>query len=220
MWSILLLVACCYAVAAAAVHLIHRSRKGKRETGKHYVWVAEGRQPNMEWYVRSLYAYSRRTGEDVRLTIVDCGMAEETRIIAERLAFEGKALTFCGESVSNPAGVEASGARESIHSANRETQLGTQLETKDAVEDPIMEKKPQPARVIGAPHGSPANSRQVSGSLEETEPEQRQKGKRFLEGDSDTQLLWRLQSEGIITRADQTVLIDLQNPEDLSKLPF
>jgi hypothetical protein len=169
-----LLVAGCYAFAAVMVHLAYRLRKGKREAGKHYIWVAEGRQPNMEWYVRSLYSYSRRTGEDVRLTIVDCGMTEESRVIAERLAFEGKAVTFCQETGagSTKGDIQEVGDWE-----------------KEQVKEQVKEGRAQ-------------------------------NGKRFLGEGTDTQLLWRLQTEGVITRADQAVLIDLQNPEDLSKMPF
>lgn len=35
-----------------------------------------------------------------------------------------------------------------------------------------------------------------------------------------TQLLWLLQAEGIVSQADHAVLVDLQNPADLSKMPF
>ncbi|MFD0714950.1 hypothetical protein [Paenibacillus sp. GCM10027626] len=33
-------------------------------------------------------------------------------------------------------------------------------------------------------------------------------------------LIWRLRSAGIVTAADQTILVDLQEPHDLSKLPL
>lgn len=33
-------------------------------------------------------------------------------------------------------------------------------------------------------------------------------------------LLWRMQADGVITKNEYPVVIDLQNPEDLSKIPF
>lgn len=41
-----------------------------------------------------------------------------------------------------------------------------------------------------------------------------------MKGIEGTQLLWLLQAEGIVSQADHAVLIDLQNPSDLSKMPF
>lgn len=38
-----------------------------------------------------------------------------------------------------------------------------------------------------------------------------------LQGDG---LLWQLQSRGIVAESEQAVLVDLQSPADLSKLPF
>ncbi|WP_424766646.1 hypothetical protein [Paenibacillus sp. sgz302251] len=35
-----------------------------------------------------------------------------------------------------------------------------------------------------------------------------------------TQLMWLLQEEGVVSKADHAVLVDLQNPADLSKMPF
>ncbi|MHA7967147.1 hypothetical protein ACX93W_23800 [Paenibacillus sp. CAU 1782] len=33
-------------------------------------------------------------------------------------------------------------------------------------------------------------------------------------------MMWQLKAQGIISESDQAVLIDLQNPADLSKMPF
>lgn len=35
-----------------------------------------------------------------------------------------------------------------------------------------------------------------------------------------SQMMWMLQAEGVVAEADHAVLIDLQNPADLSKMPF
>ncbi|QAY67748.1 hypothetical protein [Paenibacillus protaetiae] len=48
-----------------------------------------------------------------------------------------------------------------------------------------------------------------------------QHGKRFLsEHDQTDQLLWTLRCEGVIKPNEQPVIVDLQNPSDLSKMPF
>ncbi|WP_168123435.1 hypothetical protein [Paenibacillus sp. HB172176] len=42
-----------------------------------------------------------------------------------------------------------------------------------------------------------------------------------MTGKTDSaQLLWVLQAEGIVTESEHAVLIDLQNPADLSKMPY
>lgn len=90
---------------------------------------------------------------NVRLTIVDRGVSEETLAIVERLARDGD------EVMVHPKAI-----------------------------DPMNEKKG---------------------------------GKRsFITGTDATQLLWLLQAEGIVSHADHAVLVDLQNPVDLSKMPF
>lgn len=43
---------------------------------------------------------------------------------------------------------------------------------------------------------------------------------RYYEGEEHSGLLWRLQAQGIVTSSDQAVLVDLKNPDDLSKMPF
>ncbi|GLX70176.1 hypothetical protein [Paenibacillus glycanilyticus] len=38
--------------------------------------------------------------------------------------------------------------------------------------------------------------------------------------DDSAGLIWMLRNEGIVTKPDQAILVDLQNPSDLSKMPF
>ncbi|MGM0884196.1 MAG: hypothetical protein ACQEXQ_24550 [Bacillota bacterium] len=153
MFELLLFIIGCYVLAALSVHLAFRIRQGRLQSSKHYVLVADIQQKNMEWYIRSLFSFSRRMGKDVRLTIIDRGVSEETLAIVERLARDGD------EVMVHPKAI-----------------------------DPLNEKKG---------------------------------GKRsFISGTDATQLLWLLQAEGIVSHADHAVLVDLQNPVDLSKMPF
>jgi len=41
-----------------------------------------------------------------------------------------------------------------------------------------------------------------------------------LANGSAVHLLWMLQAEGIVSESDHAVLVDLENPADLSKMPF
>lgn len=153
MLEVLLLVIGCYALAALSVHLAFRIWRGRQQASKHFVLVADVRQKNMEWYMRSLFSFSKRMGKDVRLTIVDQGITDETLSIVERFSRDGKEIK--------------------VHSKD----IGSDSENTDR-------KRSQAKEVDG------------------------------------TQLLWLLQAEGIVSQADHAVLIDLQNPADLSKMPF
>jgi hypothetical protein len=153
MFELLLFIIGCYVLAALSVHLTYRIQQGRQHSSKHYVLVADVRQKNMEWYIRSLFSFSRRMGKDVRLTIVDRGVSEETLAIVERLARDGDEVKVHPKAIEQVAG------------------------TKD--------------------------------------------GKRSrMTGTDAAQLLWLLQAEGIVSHSDHAVLVDLQNPADLSKMPF
>ncbi|GGG84379.1 hypothetical protein [Paenibacillus radicis (ex Gao et al. 2016)] len=40
------------------------------------------------------------------------------------------------------------------------------------------------------------------------------------EDESHSRLLWRLRTDGVVTSSEHAILVDLQNPDDLSKMPF
>lgn len=44
--------------------------------------------------------------------------------------------------------------------------------------------------------------------------------KRSQSDDDSAGLIWMLRNEGIVSKPDQAILVDLQNPSDLSKMPF
>ncbi|MNE55358.1 hypothetical protein D3C80_1501870 [compost metagenome] len=155
MFELLILVIGCYVLAALSVHLAYwvRGKMQQTKLGKHYVLVADGRQHQMEWYIRSMFSFSRWMGRDVRLTIIDRAATDETTAIVERMARKGDKVKL------------------HVSSAGQKSDMKT--------------------------------------------------GKRLRAKDTDaTQLLWMLQEEGIVSHAEHAVLIDLQNPSDLSKMPF
>ncbi|RJX36936.1 hypothetical protein D3P09_25875 [Paenibacillus pinisoli] len=56
---------------------------------------------------------------------------------------------------------------------------------------------------------------------EEHEQESDESSKRSQRSNtSAVHLMWMLQAEGIVSESDHAVLVDLQNPSDLSKMPF
>ncbi|MFX3631587.1 MAG: hypothetical protein ACE3L7_02605 [Candidatus Pristimantibacillus sp.] len=153
MIGILLAVVGCYALVAALVHLAHWISVGKKRVRKHYVLVAHDQHMNMEWFLRSFFAFSRRMGTDVKLTVVDEGSTDQTTDIVERLGHRGVGATV----------------------------------------------------YVGDEGGSKSQNDRKRSQMDDEDAER---------------LLWKLQSEGIITSSDHAVLVDLQNPSDLSKMPF
>lgn len=153
MLEILLLIIGCYAAAALLVHLAFRLGGDREKSRKHYVLLADGRQPHMEWYLRSLQSFSRWTGNDIRMTVLDQGLEEESKAIVNQWNRQNENIKYHQEDGQKPADGK--------------------------------ERKRYP-----------------SGS------------------DQASHLVWMLQMEGIVSKADHAILVDLQNPEDLSKMPF
>lgn len=153
MLELLLLIIGCYAAAALLVHLAFRFGGERKKARKHYVLIADGRQPHMEWYLRSLHSFSRWSGNDIRLTVIDRGLEEESKAIVDQW--------------------------------NRQSDK-VQLHQEDG-----------------------------------QKPAEKKERKRYRsDADGAIHLMWMLQSEGIVSKADHAILVDLQNPEDLSKMPF
>lgn len=157
MLGLLLFVIGCYVAAALSVHLAYRLRMRGKNASRHYVLIADRQQSNMEWYMRSLFSFSRRMGKDVKVTVVDSGATEETLAIVDRMA--------------------RSGNRINVHAL-------------PSSQTAAMNDKTKPES--GAENGE-------SGAMH---------------------LMWMLQAEGVVKDSKHAVLIDLQNPSDLSKMPF
>jgi hypothetical protein len=73
-----------YAAAAAMAHGVfgRSSGAGKR----HYVLVAGNHQMQIEWYLRALRRFSRRTGTDIGITVVLRNSTDETGSILEKFS--------------------------------------------------------------------------------------------------------------------------------------
>lgn len=76
-----------YVAAAAWVHAWHGRHAGNAANKRHYVLLAGNHQMQMEWYVRALRYFSKRTGTDIGITVVlDRASSDETGSIVELLA--------------------------------------------------------------------------------------------------------------------------------------
>jgi len=73
-----------YAAAAAFAHWIIRRNSGGGR--RHYVLVAGNHQMQIEWYIRSLQLFSRRTGTEIGITVVLDRSSDDTGPITERFA--------------------------------------------------------------------------------------------------------------------------------------
>ncbi|TFE29021.1 hypothetical protein [Cohnella luojiensis] len=73
-----------YAAAAALAHWI--IRRGSGENRRHYVLVAGNHQMQIEWYIRALQQFSRRTGTEIGITVVLDQSTDDTGKIMERFA--------------------------------------------------------------------------------------------------------------------------------------
>lgn len=89
MIPILLGIIGCYALAAAAVHLAYVFTRKRRRAERHYVLLARNEQHMMEWYIRSIRRLSHRTGEEVKVTVINQGSEDDTLQIAGRFARSG-----------------------------------------------------------------------------------------------------------------------------------
>lgn len=79
-----------YAAAAALTHSVFRRHSGGDR--RHYVLVAGNDQMQIEWYVRSLQQFSRRTGMDIGITVVLDHSSDDTGKIMERFARRGDGI--------------------------------------------------------------------------------------------------------------------------------
>ncbi|MCM3747556.1 hypothetical protein M3223_09325 [Paenibacillus pasadenensis] len=88
MYEILIGVIACYGAAAATVHLLKTSAVRRSRNGEHYIIMTRDDESQLEHCIRSLQAYSRRSGLPMRITIWDLGSTDDTAGIASRCGDE------------------------------------------------------------------------------------------------------------------------------------
>ncbi len=94
MFSELLWIIGFYVAAAALAHGVYARSAGAGK--RHYVLVAENHQMQIEWYVRALRRFSRRTGTDIGITVILENSTDETRAILEKIARGNDNIGFIG----------------------------------------------------------------------------------------------------------------------------
>ncbi len=86
MWIGLLWIFGSYGASIALLHLIYGNRKRKRNQAARVLLVTKNNQMHIEWYIRSLFFFSRIKGRDIAAMVLDEGSTDETIQIIERLS--------------------------------------------------------------------------------------------------------------------------------------
>jgi hypothetical protein len=76
----------CYGSAVILLHMYYRWSRRTSRKSSHVVLITRNNQTQIEWYIRSLYFFSRFKGRDIATTIMDEGSTDETVAILERLS--------------------------------------------------------------------------------------------------------------------------------------
>ncbi|BBH23899.1 hypothetical protein Back11_52440 [Paenibacillus baekrokdamisoli] len=196
MISVLLWIVGCYALAAAAVHAASALTSKRERDERHFVLIAGNEQLQMEWYMRSLRRFSYFTGTEVKVTIVDGGSEDETMGIVRFFARNGMKVD-----IKSGAPIEASMNRVEDAKQGNVQERKDDLSDQAASESLVSSKWQRFLTGWGRKKWKSVHDKQIGTA----EP---------------THMMWKLQAEGIITRSEHAVLIDLRDPADLSKLPL
>lgn len=201
MIPVLLWIFGCYALAAAAVHAAYALTWKRERDVRHYVLIAGNHQLHIEWYMRSLRRFSHFSGTEVKVTVVDRGSEDDTLGIARIFARKGMNVHFHSGIGQNEHAGTAMDTRDSFASLKGHATAAT-------AEDRSEKEAPVKWQRFRMNLWKPRNSRKQSNS----------KVKKPVA--EPTNLLWKLQAEGIVSAKEHAVLIDLRDPADLSKLPY
>lgn len=86
-----------YAAGVAFIHWLYRRwKRGEPKRTVHYILRTYNNQLQIEWFIRTLYFFSRVKGRTITVTLVDEGSTDDTLMIVSRLSFEHQ-LTICKE---------------------------------------------------------------------------------------------------------------------------
>ncbi|SFF38682.1 hypothetical protein SAMN04487969_13217 [Paenibacillus algorifonticola] len=196
MIKIFLIVVGCYVLAGFLVHAVYRLKRHRQHSAKHYVLLASRQHSNMERMIRSFFSFSRWMGIDVQLTVVDAGLSEQTREIIQRLNRTAGGVNLYVERFDG-------------------SELRPMPLKEGRANEPELQQHLNKHRQEEEEWSSEAKK-----GLVEPESSNASKGGRKKQEQAASSLLWRLQADGVVTKNEYPVVIDLQNPEDLSKIPF
>ncbi|MFH5187576.1 glycosyltransferase family A protein [Paenibacillus sp. TAB 01] len=77
-----------YAASIALVHWYYRDQRRKLRAVTQVLLITHNNQAQIEWYIRSLYFFSRLKGRDIHVTLADEGSSDDTLAIAGRFRQE------------------------------------------------------------------------------------------------------------------------------------
>jgi hypothetical protein len=86
MWSGLLWIVGCYSAGIAVLHLLFGTRQEKPAKKARVLLITKNNATQIEWYIRSLFFFSKLKGREIAATILDEGSTDETMKIIERLS--------------------------------------------------------------------------------------------------------------------------------------
>lgn len=76
----------CYGLAVLAVHAYYRRTRRSARASSHVVLVTKNNQSSIEWYLRSLFFFSKVRGRVISTTVLDEGSTDDTLRIVRKLA--------------------------------------------------------------------------------------------------------------------------------------
>ncbi|NEW08860.1 hypothetical protein GK047_22955 [Paenibacillus sp. SYP-B3998] len=86
MWIGLLWIVGCYGISIAVLHILFGARRGGSKKHSRVLLVTKNNQNQIEWYIRSLYFFSRVKSTGVTAIIFDQSSSDDTMNIIERLS--------------------------------------------------------------------------------------------------------------------------------------
>lgn len=86
MWIGLLWIIGCYGTSIALLHIGFGLRSRKSKQTARVLLITRNNAIQIEWYIRSLFFFSRMKGRELIVTILDDGSADDTIRIIERLS--------------------------------------------------------------------------------------------------------------------------------------
>ncbi|MBP1992634.1 hypothetical protein [Paenibacillus eucommiae] len=90
MWIGLLWIFGCYGISIALLHIWFGFKNNKQRSAAQVLLITRNNQSQIEWYIRSMFFFSRIRGRELQVTILDEGSTDETMRIIERLSH-----TYC-----------------------------------------------------------------------------------------------------------------------------
>jgi hypothetical protein len=104
----LLWISAFYAAAAAFAHWL--IRRGAGIERRQYVLIAGNHQMQIEWYIRALQQFSRRTGTEIGITVVLERSTDDTRRIMECFARGNERIEWVRQEVASGASIACESA--------------------------------------------------------------------------------------------------------------